>query len=65
MIYERDILEIGEALTEKNQWIGEELESVNKFLNTPPLKIAFTQTLIAKKCTDVGLKTFKISVPVH
>ncbi len=62
VIYEHDILESGEDLTDKNQWIGDELESVYKFQNTPTIRITFTHTTIAKICTEVGLKEFRMSI---
>ena len=64
VIYERDTLETGEELAKVNQWIDiEDIESVFKFPNSPTIKITFTQTAKAKKCTEAGLKAFKISIP--
>ena len=66
IIYENDILDIGEELLKQNTWIGEEdLIAVYKFLKTPTIKLTFTQTILAKKCTEIGLKAFRIRIPGH
>ena len=65
VIYEHDSLAIGEELVAKNLWIGEEIESVYKFPNTSTLKLTFSHTAVAKKCTGAGLKAFRISIPAH
>ncbi len=36
-----------------------------KFPNSPTIKLTFTQTTLAKKYTEQGLKSFKISGPCH
>ncbi len=65
LIYEWNIVETGEELLGNNTWIGEELENVYKFPNSPTIKLTFTQTKLAKKCTETGLKAFSISIPPH
>ncbi len=65
LIYDWSIIEIGEEFLRKNTWIGEELENVYKFPNSPTIKLTFTQTKLARKCTEIGLKAFNISIPPH
>ncbi len=66
VVYEKNTVDIGEELIRHNSWIGEDdLEDVYKFPNSPTLKLTFTQTTLAKKCTEQGLKAFKISIPCH
>ena len=66
LIYEWSELEIGEEITRQNSWIGEEgLEGIYKFPNSPTLKVTFTQTQLAKKCTEKGIKAFSINIPAH
>ncbi len=43
-------------------WIGDELDSVYKFPNSNTIKVTFTQSTLAKRCTEVGLKVFGISI---
>jgi len=63
IIFDWSIEEIADELILKNEWIGEELDSVFKFPNTPTIKITFTQTTLAKKCTEKGLRAFNLSIP--
>ena len=50
LIYEKDILSIGEELTSKNYWIEEDdIESVYKFPNSTTIKVTFNKTCTAKK----------------
>ncbi len=63
LIYEWSSADIEQELIRKNTWIGGELESVFKFPNSPTIKIIFTQTALATKCTEIGLKAFNISIP--
>lgn len=66
LIYEWSTVEIGEEITSKNSWIGEEgVEGVYKFPNSPTIKLPFTQTQLAKKCTETGLEAFSISIPSY
>ena len=65
LIYERHIVDIGEELQRQNTWIGEELVDVYKFPKSPTLKLTLSQTRLAQKCTEVGLKAFNISIPPH
>ncbi len=66
LIYDNDILDIGEELLKHNTWIGnEDLCSVYKFPNSSTIKLTFTQTTLAKRCTERGLKAFGISIPAH
>ncbi len=63
-VYERGENEIMEEFKDKNSWIGEEdLDSIYKFPNSNTTKLSFTKTQMAKKCTEVGLKGFGISIP--
>ncbi len=65
-IYEKESLVIGEELLKHNTWLGEDdLVAVYKFPKTPTIKLTFTQTTLAKKCTETGLKAFRISIPGH
>ena len=64
-IYDWGEVEIAEELTEKNSWIGYELEIVYKFPNSNTIKLTFSQTQLAKKCTEAGLRAFGISIPPH
>ena len=64
VIYERDVADFGEELANKNDWIAlEDIENIYKFPNSPTIKITFYSSLLAKKCTEKGLKAFKISIP--
>ncbi len=66
VVYEKNIVDSGEELIRQNSWIGEDkIEDVYKFPNSPTLKLTFTQTTLAKKCTEQGLKAFKTSIPCH
>ncbi len=65
VIYERSLDDIGEEIMRMNSWIGDELESTFKFPKSPTLKLTFTETQLAKMCTEVGLKAFNISIPSH
>ena len=64
-IYEWGTDEIFEELKEKNTWIGEDLDTIYKFPNSNTLKLTFTQTQLAKKCTEAGIRAFGISIPPH
>ncbi len=63
MIYDWGEEEIFNELISKNNWIGEEIDSIYKFPNSSTIKITFTQTTLARKCTEVGLSAFNISIP--
>ena len=66
LIYERNVVDIGQELINENNWISEdEIENIYKFPNSPTLKITFSLTTLAKKCTEKGLKAFRISIPRH
>ncbi len=65
VIYERSLDDVGEEITKINSWIRDELESVFKFPKSNTIKLTFTQTQLAKKCTEVGLKAFNIIIPSH
>ena len=65
MIYERKEEEIIDELVAKNTWIGDNLDSVYKFPNSSTLKITFSLTALAKKCTEQGIRAFCLSVPPH
>ena len=66
VIYEKNIADIGEEIAKKNEWIcEEEIENVYKFSDSPTINLTFTQTNVAKKCTESGLKAFNISIPAH
>ncbi|RUM28021.1 MAG: hypothetical protein DSY42_09145 [Aquifex sp.] len=65
IIYEKHIIDIGEELQKQNPWIGEEIVDIYKFPKSPTLKITFSQTTLALKCTEKGIKAFSISVPPH
>ncbi len=65
LIYEWSSVDIGEEIVRQNTWIGGELEGVFKFPNSPTLKLTFSQTTLAKKCTEIGIKAFNISIPNH
>ena len=65
IIYEKHIVDIGEELQKQNTWIGEDLIDVYKFPRSPTVKLTFSQTLTAQKCTEKGLKAFNISIPSY
>ncbi len=44
---------IAEEISSKNTWLGEELEGVYKFPNSPTIKLTFSQTILAKRCTEI------------
>ncbi len=58
----RNVIHITE-LQKQNPWIGEEIVDIYKFPKSPTLKITFSQTTLALKCTEKGLKAFNISIP--
>ena len=63
LIYEWSPDNIKEEIIKNNLWIGDDLETVYKFPNSSTLKLTFTQTKHAKKCTEKGIKAFDISIP--
>ncbi len=66
IIYEKHIVDIGEELQKCNPWIGEDnIVDIFKFPKSSTIKITFSQTLLAEKCIDHGLKAFNISVPSY
>ncbi len=65
MIYDWGEAEIKDELIQKNNWIQEDLDSIFKFPNSSTIKITFSQTALAKKCTEKGLRAFNISIPLH
>ncbi len=65
-VYEKNVVDIGEEIIKENYWIKEdEIENIYRFPSSPTIKITFTLTRLAKKCTEKGLKAFKISIPGH
>ncbi len=64
LIYERDEDQIKEELIKSNDWI-EDVDSVYKFPKSSTIKITFTQTALAKKCTQIGFLAFSISHPSY
>lgn len=65
MMYVWEEEEIANELLAKNNWIGDELDSMYKFLNSSTIKITFTQTVLARKCYEMGLRAFSISIIPH
>ncbi len=65
VIYDREEEEIKDELTLKNTWMENELDSIFKFPNSATIKLTFTQTSLAKKCTEKGIRAFNISIPHH
>ncbi len=64
ILYEQHIVDTGEELKKHNLWIGEDgIADIYKFPNTPTLKITFTETALAPKCLETGIKAFGISAP--
>ncbi len=55
--------DIKEEITTRNSWIGEGIENIYKFPNSPTLKITFSNALLAKRCKEKGLLAFNLSVP--
>ena len=49
IIYEYNAVDIGDEIMRENTWIGDQLENVFKFPNSPSIKITFGQTTLAKK----------------
>ena len=41
------------------------MEDMFKVSNSPTIQLTFTQTTLAKKCTEQSLKAFKIKIPCH
>ena len=64
VIYDNDEVDIGEQLMAKNIWIQDELHSVYKFPNSNTIKLT-SQTSLAKKRTETGLRAFGISITSH
>ena len=65
IIYERHIVDIGEEIQKQNSWVGDGVVDVIKFPKSKAIKITFSNTTLAQKCTEKGLKAFSISVPAH
>lgn len=65
LIYERNEDEIKTELIKCNSWIGEDIDSVFKFPNSSTIKITFSQTILAEKCTEKGLLAFSLSIPAY
>ncbi len=67
MIYDHEEEEIKDELIlkKKNSWIQDDLDSIFKFPNSSTLKVTISQTILAKKCTEKGLRAFNISIPAH
>ncbi len=62
-VYERGENDIIREFKDKNIWVGDDLDSIYKFPNSNTIKLTFTKTQTAKKCTDTGIKGFGISIP--
>ena len=65
LVYERDEEAIVDELIKHNTWIGDDIDTIYKFPNSQTIKITFTQTATAKKCTEKGLLAFNISIAPH
>ncbi len=65
VIYDHEEEEIKDELITKNNWLQDDLDSIFKFPNSSTLKVTFSQTILAKKCTGNGLKAFNISIPIY
>lgn len=63
IIYERDLEEIKEEILLENDWLGDDIESIYKFPRSNTIKLTFSQTSTAKKCTEKGLLAFHLSIP--
>ncbi len=62
-VYERPENDIIREFKDKNIWVGDDLDSIYKFPNSHTIKLTFTKTQTAKKCTETGIKGFGISIP--
>ena len=61
LIYDWKEEEIAEELIRRNEWIGDELDSVIKFPNST-IKVTFAQSSHAKKSTERDLLAFNLSI---
>ncbi len=65
-IYDNAADAILEELSLRNHWIGDDkLDSVYKFPNFSTIKVTFSQTALAKICTETILRAYGISNPYH
>ncbi len=62
-VYERNEDDMIVEFSDKNNWIGGDLDSIYKFPKLNTIKLTFTKTQTAKKCTEIGIKGFGISIP--
>ena len=62
-VYERTENDIIREFKDKNIYVGDDLDSIYKFPNSNTIKLTFTKTQTAKKCTETGIKGFGISIP--
>ena len=66
IIYEKNIVDIGEEFVKHNVWLDENsITEIYKFPNSPTIKITFSQTNLAQKCIGSGMKAFGISITPH
>lgn len=63
IIYDRNTDEIADEIMLKNNWITDDVDTVYKFPRSNTIKVTFTQTNTAKKCTEKGLLAFNLSIP--
>lgn len=61
--YDRGEHEITGKLPLKNSWIQDELDFIYKFPILTTIKITLSQTSLAKKYTEKGLRAFNINIP--
>ena len=47
-------------ITLKNTWIEDDIDSIFKFPRSNTIIITFTQTITAKRCTEIGLLAFNL-----
>lgn len=64
-IYSNAEEEIVEELSDKNPWMAGEIDLLFKFPNSKTIKITFSQTSLAKKAQNTGLRMFQMSIPSH
>ena len=66
VIYEKNVVDIGQQLEDHNSWIGEGgISDIYKFPNSYTLKVTFSMTTLAQKCLETGIKAFGISIPAN
>ncbi len=63
LIYDREEGEIIDEIVQHNSWVEDNIDTIYKFPNSATIKVTFTQTSLAKRCTEKGLLAFNLRIP--